>query len=865
MTNQATRLSLILSVCISIGATTSAIAQWTTAVNLTGDVQRYESDPFLAIDSTGKMHTVYQNFLDSDGRVYYKYNDGSGWSARELVDLTNGKGSRPCVVVDPNDTLHVFYGKNDLYWRYRPASGGTWSSPVLLNPRGGGFINDVAVDASGGIYFMYGHLFDDSAPVRNGIYGRYKPAGGGWGPVEVIRGNSDDGNWPLGEDVFTNGNEIWISISWDDRIWYKKRNADGSWPGGSSGYGTFLHYGGALRFAKDPASNEIAAAYHEAIEDTAESRWFEVFVMYSYDNGVTWTAPENLSNMIGLDRIPQLTYDALGNLHYAWEGAGCADCPLKIRVRSRTDGVWGDMYQLSPYDWSSGLNSPGAMANYGDQVHIVFGVGTETSSWWDVYYSQLEELEYPPQFHSASVSEPTLTADGSTEYQVTLEVSDGDGGVDIRDMRVMLNRDFSNYDTCRGYLIWGLTENDVNRYQTFPNVTPATGGGYWAFDHDQYGYQYIEPVDCSTSVNGEVRTVNWTIKVNPIWAQDGPETGNFIGMTARDDNQAIGWSDSTDVFNYTFNIQPNPLPDFDQDTDVDQADFAALQRCFSGSGQPTETGCEFADLDGDGDGDIYDVAIFNLCGTAPGIPGDPACRDLTVEGMLPDKAHSPSPADGATGVMLPATLAWSAGTAATSHDVYFGTTSSPTLQGNQTSTSFDPGSLSLNTTYFWRIDEVNVQGTTTGDTWSFTTTNVLAENLNRYQFANLSVGSEYYLDRTYTIIFMPPALNGQLGIKTNNDDKTITSSNWITFDLNAPATVYVIYDGRGMPVNGGTLPSWLDSFTNTGMTVEVSDGGASPMGVLSKSYDPGPVVLGGNMQPPASGADANYFVVIVPE
>ncbi|MGA2091872.1 MAG: fibronectin type III domain-containing protein [Sedimentisphaerales bacterium] len=87
----------------------------------------------------------------------------------------------------------------------------------------------------------------------------------------------------------------------------------------------------------------------------------------------------------------------------------------------------------------------------------------------------------------------------------------------------------------------------------------------------------------------------------------------------------------------------------------------------------------------------------------------------------PDKASLPNPADGATGVNLTTDLSWTAGSRATSHDVYFGTTSPGTFQGNQTQTSFDTGIMASNTTYFWRIDEKNIGGTTTGDTWSFTT------------------------------------------------------------------------------------------------------------------------------------------------
>jgi hypothetical protein len=93
-------------------------------------------------------------------------------------------------------------------------------------------------------------------------------------------------------------------------------------------------------------------------------------------------------------------------------------------------------------------------------------------------------------------------------------------------------------------------------------------------------------------------------------------------------------------------------------------------------------------------------------------------------GNLPGQASNPGPADGAAGVSTNAGLSWTAGSDVTSHDVYFGTNPAPGAgesQGNQTSTTFDPGVLAYSTTYHWRIDEVNANGTTTGDIWSFTT------------------------------------------------------------------------------------------------------------------------------------------------
>ena len=97
----------------------------------------------------------------------------------------------------------------------------------------------------------------------------------------------------------------------------------------------------------------------------------------------------------------------------------------------------------------------------------------------------------------------------------------------------------------------------------------------------------------------------------------------------------------------------------------------------------------------------------------------------TAAPSAPGQASNPNPSNGATGISTSANLGWSAGSAATSHDVYFGTDSTPDsgeFQGNQSGTSYDPGSLSYSTTYYWRIDEKNAEGTTTGIVWSFTTT-----------------------------------------------------------------------------------------------------------------------------------------------
>jgi len=99
----------------------------------------------------------------------------------------------------------------------------------------------------------------------------------------------------------------------------------------------------------------------------------------------------------------------------------------------------------------------------------------------------------------------------------------------------------------------------------------------------------------------------------------------------------------------------------------------------------------------------------------------------TVAADTAERASCPSPGNGATDVSINADLSWTAGIYAVSHDVYFGTDPTPDageFQGNQTETTYDPSQLVRDTTYYWRVDEVdpcNPKSPWVGDIWTFTT------------------------------------------------------------------------------------------------------------------------------------------------
>jgi len=97
--------------------------------------------------------------------------------------------------------------------------------------------------------------------------------------------------------------------------------------------------------------------------------------------------------------------------------------------------------------------------------------------------------------------------------------------------------------------------------------------------------------------------------------------------------------------------------------------------------------------------------------------------------ISPKKAYAPSPIDGAGLVDTDVTLSFAPGFGVKLHHVYFGKNyadvdggTPDTYKGPVAITSYNPGVLEFNTTYYWRIDEFDGVETHKGDVWSFQTT-----------------------------------------------------------------------------------------------------------------------------------------------
>ncbi len=135
------------------------------------------------------------------------------------------------------------------------------------------------------------------------------------------------------------------------------------------------------------------------------------------------------------------------------------------------------------------------------------------------------------------------------------------------------------------------------------------------------------------------------------------------------------------------------------------------------------------------DGLIDDVRIYDYALSA---------AEIRMLGAPPE-AWAPKPHEGEASVAVTTALQWMPGKYAAQHDVYIGTDKAAVTNATTSSTGIYKGrigpntldvSLSAETLYYWRIDEVNIAGPAPyiwkGDTWMFRTVGAAGGLLGLY-------------------------------------------------------------------------------------------------------------------------------------
>ena len=276
------------------------------------------------------------------------------------------------------------------------------------------------------------------------------------------------------------------------------------------------------------------------------------------------------------------------------------------------------------------------------------------------------------------------------------------------------------------------------------------GDAYYAADEWTHCAVTIEPDKATFYVNGEAASVNSIAHAastwdNPIWL-GGDDPGAWSGRQmngALDDvmffSRALTAAEIKSLVPPKYKaMRPTPA---DKTVGVTtpllqwkEGDTALFHNVYLG------TSPELTEADKVASNQPFSM-YFHIPGWEPGTTYywriDEVEADMTTvhEGVVWSFtaqaliAYNPTPADGSGSISPKTTLSWLPGQGAVKYQLYLGDDAdavsagaAETDQGELEDETFTPADLAGATTYYWRVDDITVDGSVqTGDVWSFTT------------------------------------------------------------------------------------------------------------------------------------------------
>jgi hypothetical protein len=305
-------------------------------------------------------------------------------------------------------------------------------------------------------------------------------------------------------------------------------------------------------------------------------------------------------------------------------------------------------------------------------------------------------------------------ADGALHPDTWVNISWNPGGFAVSH-DVYLGDNFDNVnDSAEGTFRGNQADTFfVAGFPGFPypdGLVPGTTY-YWRIDE-------VNDTEPNSPWKGEV----WSFSIPPKTAYypDPADGAEFVDLTA-----SLNWTGGFGAKLHTVYFGDN----FD---DVSNAAEGLPQGATTYTPGPLKTGKTY----------YWRVDEFDIIETYKG-----DVWSFTTQGAV----VSLKPSNGAVDVKQTQILSWSPGDFAASHEVYFGAdkevvrnadTGSPEYKGTRDlgSQSYDPGKLEWDTTYYWRVDEVNNTNPDSpwiGPVWSFTTANFLiVDDFEDYDVGN---------------------------------------------------------------------------------------------------------------------------------
>lgn len=628
----------------------SAAHAWSTEEQLSS-TSGASGKPAIAIDTTGRIHTVYSAPMGGTLQLQHRSRLGLTWSSPVDLPGPAHKETDPSMAIDTQNHLHVVASYrvdgttntpySVYYWFY---DGTTWTGPTAISSTSGNDNNNrtgaaVAVDKSGDLHVVYS---EDGHGGQGDIMYTRKQAGVWSTPKNLTNNGTQIAYGSVSPDIAIDKNGNNIHVVWHDdsdgdgfKVWYQKNPNLGDPASWSAWTLLSYQYAGGDDYGKSPRvfvdrNNNPNAIWTDKFGGSTN------VTAYSRLNGAAWTVPTSW----GTIAVQDIVFDPSNLMHILYTDDPTGTTELYYKEYDFTTFTTQELISTGTDTLKVDFGSLAL-----DQYNIAQTIWNERKGAWPgtgyVFYSARGIYNGPTgtlagtvrdqannPVGGASVAGPsgfsTITAANGT-YLFTMPVGTWSvtatkayyGSQTVNNVVISQNQ-----TTTQNFAIAAQSPNPPTNLVVTPGNTSA----------------HLTWVQ-SSSANATGTTIRYRTGQFPTDPTDGILATEVSGSGSKSYDQS-GLTNGVTYYFAAFAHDADghySVPatasgtaalkcDFDHDGDVDQSDFAVLQICLSGANiSQFNAACANALLDADFDVDNADVDKFSTCFSGADMYANPTC------------------------------------------------------------------------------------------------------------------------------------------------------------------------------------------------------------------------------------------------
>jgi hypothetical protein len=293
---------------------TNGGTSWTTK-RLTWNPDN-SSFPAIFIDSSDNIHVVWHDESPGNFEIYYRKstNGGTSWASAKRLTNNSGSSQNPDIAVDSSGNIFVVYNNYipaqiEIYLKKSTNGGTSWTSKRLTWNLDNSRRPDIAIDSNDNIFVVW----DDKSPSNTQLlFKKSTNSGTSWTSRQLTWND----NLTYSPDMIVDANDN-IHVAWEDypgapEIFYKKSVYSGSsWSATKR-----------LTWVDPPCFYPNIASDKDSRLHVAYSSGYypnyDIFYKRSTDNGGTWTT-KRLIWIPGTSDKPAIAVAPNNNIYVVWQ------------------------------------------------------------------------------------------------------------------------------------------------------------------------------------------------------------------------------------------------------------------------------------------------------------------------------------------------------------------------------------------------------------------------------------------------------------------------------------------------------------------------------------------------------------------